>query len=718
MKRSWSLRYCLKERTECKGIASSGDDFSYLSPYRFLWVSCQLQALRYSPSKAIRQILDQLPEALAETYERALHQIPQAIQAQAHRMLQCLVVAARPLRVEELAELLAFESDAVQGGIPKYDAAEQLDDQTQTVLSTCSSLVIVVDEPSDDRQIVQFSHFSVKEFLTSNRLASSVEDSSRYHVHLLTAHTILTQACLGLLLDDHIHKDSFPLAEYAARCWVEHAKFEEIASHVKDEMETLFDPDKPHFATWIGIYDIDRLEIYERDFSGSEISPNSTPNPLYYAALCGFYDLVKHLTNKHPQNVNVIGGRYDFPLLAALSQHHVNVAELLHTRGANVDVRETTGKTILLKALAQPQRNIVVIVIFLLAHGADVDARDDTHRGPLHYLAEYGGGPEVAQILLDHGANVISQDINGKTPLHILSESRTDNEDDVLNHASLFLERGADVNRRDEDNQTPLTLAVKRGRFKLAQFLLTRGSDPNAQNVNGKTPLHVILSERRTNNEDEVLDNVRSLLDHGAKVNIRDNDNQTPLLLAMQGNWFKLARFLLERGADRNDINADTIDGKVRRQIIDSKEKFPPSLPTLPIPPPTAARGRLRSFGVRELSPVRDAATNATQPIISIKHVAPQSTTSAITHLPAAAPATSAPVQFSLATLTTSRSPMFPAGVVNKKADADGAIAPSSTWWNNLKRKRMNPIEKAEGYARTRSVRPFFSVGHTDTHAL
>jgi hypothetical protein len=59
-----------------------------------------------------------------------------------------------------------------------------------------------------------------------------------------------------------------------------------------------------------------------------------------------------------------------------------------------------------------------------------------------------------------------------------------------------------------------------------------------------------------------------------------------------------------------------------------------------------------------------------------------------------------------------------PAGVGDRNSDGDGAIAPSSARWNNLKRKRINPIEKAEGYARTRSVRQFLSARHTDTHVL
>jgi hypothetical protein len=244
-------------------------------------------------------------------------------------MLQCLAVAVRPLSVEELAELLAFEFEEAQGGIPKYRAAWQLDDQTQAVLSTCSSLVTVINDPWSGRQVVQFSHFSVKEFLMSNRL----EDFSQYYIHPLSAHTIFTQACLGFLLhlDNHIDKKSlkgFPLAKYAAQHWVKHAKFGNVVTRVKDGMEALFDSDKPHFAAWVGIYDLD-------DHFGLSLS-RKIPNPLYYAALCGFYDLVEHLAIIHPHHVNVIGGRHHFPLLAALSEDHVAVAELLLQHGAQV----------------------------------------------------------------------------------------------------------------------------------------------------------------------------------------------------------------------------------------------------------------------------------------------------------------------------------------------------------------------------------------------
>jgi hypothetical protein len=85
--------------------------------------------------------------------------------------------------------------------------------------------------------VVQFSHFSVKEYLTSERLATSSQDVSRYHITFETAHTILAQACVSVLLqlDDHDEQDDVeknaPLAVYAAEYWVRHAQFEDVASY-------------------------------------------------------------------------------------------------------------------------------------------------------------------------------------------------------------------------------------------------------------------------------------------------------------------------------------------------------------------------------------------------------------------------------------------------------------------------------------------------------
>ena len=176
----------------------------------------------------------------------------------AQRLFECLAVSVRPLRVEELAEILAVRFDA--GAHPQFNTGWRLGDAEEAVLSACSSLIIVINV--NGSRIVQFAHFSVKEFLTSDRLATASEDLSRYHIVPYLAHATLAQASLGVLLqlDDRIDKESiknFPLADYAARHWFEHGKFENVALTIRGAMECLFDREKPHFSVWVWIYDID-----------------------------------------------------------------------------------------------------------------------------------------------------------------------------------------------------------------------------------------------------------------------------------------------------------------------------------------------------------------------------------------------------------------------------------------------------------------------------
>ena len=174
--------------------------YSFKWSNRFRWGFCQLEVLRHCLPSSVRRTLNELPESLHETYERVLKEIKKPNRHHAHRLLQCLAVAIRPLRVDELAELLSVDFDDPEG-IAKLNPSWRLEDEA---LLSCSSLITIVE--SDDSRIVQFSHFSVKEFLTSPRIAASGEDLSYSHTALEPAHTILARACFNTLLrsDDNI----------------------------------------------------------------------------------------------------------------------------------------------------------------------------------------------------------------------------------------------------------------------------------------------------------------------------------------------------------------------------------------------------------------------------------------------------------------------------------------------------------------------------------
>jgi len=245
----------------------------------------------------------------------------------AHRLFQCLVVALRPLHVKELAEFLAFEFD--DGGSPVFQAGCRPEDPKEAVLSTCSSLISVVDDYGS--AIVQFSHFSVREYLTSTRIAKG--RVPRYYTPLEPAHLLVTRACLSILLqlDDQIPeermKDS-PLVWYAARQWVEHAKFGNALSQTEDMAKRLFDPRNPHFKNWIFIYN----------------RRSRSPTPLHYAAVFNLRGVVEWLVNTRPQDIYEPGGNYDTPLHAASKNGSLEVMQFLlmyHANGNRVSDEHT-----------------------------------------------------------------------------------------------------------------------------------------------------------------------------------------------------------------------------------------------------------------------------------------------------------------------------------------------------------------------------------------
>ena len=246
---------------------------------------CQLMMLRHARKPNVQAILGKLPKTLDETYERVLKNIDENNREHARRLLHCLAVAVRPLRVQELAEILNFDFDVAQEGIPEFHPSpnQQLKDQEDDLLSICSSLITIVDKSGS--RVVQFSHMSVKDFLTSNHLATSTEDLITYQILPERAHTIFAQACLGLLLhlDDHDDNKSIresPLAEYATRHWIAHAQFEGVASRVEDGVKSFYDLGKPHVATWIGLYSHYSGTMKAND-DVDDITCSSCATPLY-----------------------------------------------------------------------------------------------------------------------------------------------------------------------------------------------------------------------------------------------------------------------------------------------------------------------------------------------------------------------------------------------------------------------------------------------------
>ena len=556
---------------------------------RFRWVFCQLEMLRNCLPQNVRGVLEDLPKSLDETYERILKEIGMVNPHQAYLLLQCLTVATRPLFVEELAEVLALDYDGARNGIPILNKDWRWDDQRQGVLSTCSSLVVIVGDSSRGR-VVQFSHFSVKEFLTSDRLANLEADISRFHIHPDPAHTIVSQACLAILLqrdDEYRAKSSSPLLDYAAQHWVGHAQAETVSLRIEDGIQRLFDPTQPYLAAWLDSYDIDNgwpgfSKKSMPHYSARVLLPGPAPSTesyaalcLYYASLCGFHDLTKLLISDYlwPSS-----GLMKCLLGAALRNKHWQVAELLHQNGADVNATSLGNYNLLHVA---SEDGIVDVARWLLDHGADASSRKFGGSTSLHLSAEKGH-LELVRALLERGVDVNSSTgaDEDPTPLHVASKGGHVNVVRLLiQHGAdanthlqrllllasssgsvetvrLFIELGADVNvggRVGGDMYgnflTPLDLASSIGSVEIVRLLIQHEANIHGHNRNW-TPLHSASSKGNA----EVM---RLLIKHGADFNPKEPGYYTPLHLASSNGYPEAVQLLLHHGADVNVLGRD-----------------------------------------------------------------------------------------------------------------------------------------------------------------
>ena len=464
-------------------------------------MSCQLDRLIHCPSPRIRQALEELPKTLDETYERTLREIDEENWVYAHRLFQCIVVARRPLRVEELANFLAFKS--VTRGSLTYQRDWRPENPKDMVLSICSSLVATINV--DGSAVIQFSHYSVMEYLTSSRIAEG--RVSRYHIPLEPAHLFVTQACLCLLLhlDKHVSKTSienFPLARYAGQYWADHAEFGDASSDAENLIKRLFDPKNRHFAIWVWIYD----PIRDRSME-SEGPSLPTLTPLHYAAYCGFHRVAEWLITTCSRGVDVSRRYSSTPLHFASQKGRFSVAQVLLTH-----------------------------------HGhAGVNAINDSDTTSLH-LASSNGHFKVVRLLVEHGAAVHFGPDCGVTPLHATVLSFSVGEDEKLEVAQVLLEYGADPKTRTLLGTDSLYLALMKGHKRLVQLLLKHGADPNTRGVDGQTSLHLSCASGD-------LNVAQGLLDLGVDVNPRDNSGQIPLHKALLSNDAKIVKLLLKHGA-------------------------------------------------------------------------------------------------------------------------------------------------------------------------
>ena len=229
-------------------------------------------------------------------------------------------------------------------------------------------------------------------------------------------------------------------------------------------------------------------------------------------------------------------------------------AELLVQAGADVNVRDPNGETVLIVAMKKHYSQFVELFIKAGAELGDALAR-----------AARNGQDQYLRLIIEAGANLKDDGgdalywaaARGKTKcMELLIEAgvnewctalRTATDGGYDKCVKLLIEAGADVNDQHRFNKkTSLLEAARSGHDKCIELLIEAGADVNIQNKNGDTA----LVEAARGGYDKC---VELLIVAGADVN--GDDGKTSLMKAAQCGHNKCLDLLIKTGVNMNAMN-------------------------------------------------------------------------------------------------------------------------------------------------------------------
>ncbi len=259
------------------------------------------------------------------------------------------------------------------------------------------------------------------------------------------------------------------------------------------------------------------------------------------------------------------GATSDFRLVDAARNQDGKTVRSLVSRHADVNARADDGSTALLWAA---HFNDLDTADVLLHAGADANTANDFGMTPLSQACTNGSDAFV-RLLLKSGANPNTAIVTGETPLMTCARSGS------VDAVRRLLEYGAAINATEPaEHQTALMWAAAEHHVDVAKALIDAHADLKAHSKAGFTAMHFAAREG-----DQAM--VELLLSAGVDINIlsqadpsaapagrggpgiqiggaktQGTNGYTPLLVATVKGQVPLALYLLDHGADPNNIAA------------------------------------------------------------------------------------------------------------------------------------------------------------------
>ena len=205
------------------------------------------------------------------------------------------------------------------------------------------------------------------------------------------------------------------------------------------------------------------------------VTPKSVPNNVYNDDLhdgisASDYELVQEAISNGANVNHVDEYSKETPLVESLTST-LEIMDLLIQNGANVNAKNRHGDTVLHKACEYEDENAIT---YLLGKKADVNAVNDQGKTPLlvvlyAYIINEDKLRNIVKQLIQKGANINVEDNDEhNTPLHLACDLSD------IEIVKLFIKKGANMTKKNKNNETPLDIAKKRGYKKIATFLSSK----------------------------------------------------------------------------------------------------------------------------------------------------------------------------------------------------------------------------------------------------
>jgi len=261
----------------------------------------------------------------------------------------------------------------------------------------------------------------------------------------------------------------------------------------------------------------------------------------------------------HASHDKILRFNQNIELIEAAARDDAEEVEYFLKNGVSADLQNEDGLSALHQSVIEDCQDVVDV---LIDYGADLNIKDADLWTPMH-AAVACGNYELVKYLVDKNASLVEINTDGNMPIDLV--------DDNI-EIEVYLDQAMSDKGYTEDDLENIRNYVANVMLKDLKEAVEQEKDLNITGEHGETSMHIAAA----NGYGEV---VEYLLDHGAKIDLVDNDHWQPIHAAACWGQDKIIEILVNHGADLDAVTKDgetpidlTEDEDLQGMIIELKE--------------------------------------------------------------------------------------------------------------------------------------------------